>query len=75
MNTCPDCGKALISSENANVCEDCQQEMIKEITCDTCHQGVETLKACGAINYFCHTCNELKSKSAVQVVWKVKQNQ
>ncbi len=73
MNTCLHCEKTLGSSENVSVCEDCQQKMIKETTCNTCHQVVETLKACGAVNYFCHTCNELKSKSAVQAVWKISQ--
>lgn len=33
--------------------------------CNTCGKPVEVLKACGAVNFFCHHCNELKSKSAV----------
>lgn len=33
--------------------------------CPKCKSELEQLKACGAVNYFCNSCNELVSKSAV----------
>ncbi len=33
--------------------------------CNVCKSQVEVLNACGAVSYFCHTCNELKSSKKV----------
>lgn len=33
--------------------------------CPTCQDEVEVIKACGAVSYFCNTCNELKSSKVV----------
>jgi len=48
-------------------CQSCQATFQVSWLCDRCGQPVELLKACGAVNYFCNHCNELKSKSAVQL--------
>ena len=42
--------KTLIDFKKVAYCPDCSKEM-------------EKLNACGAPSYFCHDCNELKSKS------------
>lgn len=33
--------------------------------CPVCHEEVEVLNACGAVSFFCNTCNELKSSKSV----------
>lgn len=33
--------------------------------CPTCNNEVEVLNACGAVSFFCNTCNELKSSKVV----------
>jgi hypothetical protein len=46
-------------------CEACQGDYRVRGTCNTCGAELERLQACGASNWFCNQCNELKSKSAV----------
>ncbi len=38
---------------------------MKKAFCPVCHDEVEIVQACGAVNYFCNTCNELKSSKVV----------
>ena len=38
---------------------------MKKTFCPTCNDEVEVLNACGAVSFFCHTCNELKSSKDV----------
>ncbi|TCS43787.1 zinc-ribbon domain-containing protein [Reinekea marinisedimentorum] len=33
--------------------------------CPKCNSELEELRACGAVNYFCNSCNELVSKRSV----------
>lgn len=33
--------------------------------CPKCNQELEVLSSCGAVNYFCNTCNELKSSKSI----------
>ncbi|WP_297577202.1 zinc-ribbon domain-containing protein [uncultured Deefgea sp.] len=36
------------------------------IVCPDCGKEIEVLKACGASNFFCNHCNELKSSQRVK---------
>jgi len=47
-------------------CELCQADYHLCAHCPDCGAPLERLQACGASNWFCNRCNELKSKSAVQ---------
>lgn len=38
---------------------------MKKTFCPTCNDEVEVLNACGAVSFFCNTCNELKSSKVV----------
>ena len=48
-------------------CESCDQTYQKVAYCPVCAAELEKLQACGAVNYFCKQCNELKSKSRVRI--------
>ncbi|MFC3024993.1 zinc ribbon domain-containing protein [Vibrio zhugei] len=68
-NECPQCKQAMQWREGEYVCQVCQQHYLKHAYCPTCQSPLEKLQACGSVSYFCHTCNELKSKSAVQIAY------
>lgn len=66
MNTCLHCQTILVWQKTRIYhCQTCNVSFEKMVRCDQCETVVETLKACGATNYFCHTCNCLKSRSKV----------
>ncbi|RJX74494.1 DNA ligase [Vibrio sinensis] len=64
-NSCPSCGNELIWNGHYH-CEDCNVDYKKTGYCPDCEAELEKLQACGAANYFCNHCNELKSKSKVR---------
>ncbi|WP_162046986.1 zinc ribbon domain-containing protein [Vibrio taketomensis] len=51
-------------------CEHCVKDYIKVGFCPDCEAQLEKLQACGASNYFCNSCNELKSKSRVRFEYR-----
>ncbi len=66
---CPECQGAL-ENDNLNYrCSACAAQFKARAHCDRCDAELERLKACGAVDYFCNTCNEMKSKSTL--VWKL----
>ncbi|WP_099609625.1 zinc ribbon domain-containing protein [Vibrio coralliilyticus] len=64
MNPCPVCQKELEWQGHYH-CNGCASDYIKVGYCPECEDKLEKLQACGSASYFCHTCNELKSKSRV----------
>ncbi|HCM1321500.1 TPA: zinc ribbon domain-containing protein [Vibrio parahaemolyticus] len=60
QNKCPDCEVELEWTGQ------CESDFKKVGFCPDCGAELEKLQACGAANYFCNTCNELKSKSRVR---------
>lgn len=66
-NTCPRCTKALMWDAGSYRCDDCNVSFRKIAFCPKCQAELEKLQACGAVSYFCNTCNEMKSKSAVRI--------
>lgn len=66
-NQCPNCAKALQWKEGTYYCEVCSLSYKKVAYCPVCEAELEKLQACGAVSYFCNTCNEMKSKSAVRI--------
>jgi len=61
---CTDCQSELQrSGELKRYCLNCDSDFIVYVDCAECHQPLQRLKACGAVNYWCEQCNELKSKS------------
>jgi len=68
--TCPQCANELQrSGELMRHCDTCQLDYRIDISCTQCGAPLQRLKACGAVNFWCDTCNELKSKKSA--VYKV----
>ncbi|MEG3753288.1 zinc ribbon domain-containing protein [Psychromonas arctica] len=62
---CPHCQSELNrSGESKRHCETCHSDFILNIECNECGAILQRLKACGAVNFWCEDCNELKSKSS-----------
>ncbi|EOU2464353.1 zinc ribbon domain-containing protein [Vibrio navarrensis] len=68
-NLCPQCQNELQWNGQYH-CQHCEQDFKKVGFCPECTAELEKLQACGAANYFCNTCNELKSKSRVRFVFQ-----
>ncbi|WP_019615001.1 zinc ribbon domain-containing protein [Psychromonas ossibalaenae] len=61
---CPKCtGELARSGVLKRRCEACDSDFKLHAACDKCGDELERLQACGAVNFWCHSCNELKSKS------------
>ncbi|WP_232321977.1 zinc ribbon domain-containing protein [Photobacterium jeanii] len=73
-NTCPSCQQALIWQDNQYYCQDCSHYLVKNAACPDCEAQMEKLQACGSASYFCHTCNELKSKSRARISFSIVTN-
>lgn len=63
---CPACNTVLEYQVDHWHCSQCRTDYRLRGLCNTCGAELERLAACGASNWFCPQCNELKSKSAVQ---------
>ncbi len=63
---CPACNIPLESQGGHWHCGQCHTDYRLRGLCNTCGAELERLAACGATNWFCPQCNELKSKSVVQ---------
>jgi len=64
---CPNCNKE-IEKNNATgtyICKDCNKKYGKRANCDKCGNEVEMLQACGASQFFCNHCKELKSRKVL----------
>jgi len=62
---CPNCQSELTrSGESKRHCEACHSNFTLNIGCNECGEALQRLKACGAVNFWCDHCNELKSKSS-----------
>ncbi len=65
QNQCPTCEHELQWRGDYH-CEACVTDFKKVGFCPECDAQLEKLQACGSASYFCHACNELKSKSRVR---------
>ncbi|CAH8202588.1 MULTISPECIES: zinc ribbon domain-containing protein [Vibrio] len=68
-NLCPCCTKPL-EWDGRYHCSECDKHFNKIGFCPSCESELEKLQACGAANYFCNQCNELKSKSKIRFEFK-----
>jgi len=63
--TCPKCNNELQrSGELKRHCGACNSDFKLHVACNECGAELERLKACGAVNFWCNECNELKGKSS-----------
>ncbi|WP_338163626.1 zinc ribbon domain-containing protein [Vibrio sp. 10N] len=68
-NNCPTCEREL-GWDGQYHCSHCQLHFNKRAFCPDCEAELEKLQACGSASYFCHSCNELKSKSRVKLTFE-----
>lgn len=66
---CPACSGRLVADADHYRCEDCARLFEQQMSCDVCGDPIAPIKACGAVDYFCNRCNELKSKSKLVSRW------
>ncbi|NAW91821.1 DNA ligase [Vibrio sp. V05_P4A8T149] len=64
-NLCPCCQNPLMWDGRYH-CAQCKHHFNKIGFCPECDSELEKLQACGAANFFCNSCNELKSKSKIR---------
>lgn len=62
---CPEHDTPLESTGKHWHCDQCAADYRVRGRCATCGAELERVAACGATNWFCNTCNELKSKATV----------
>jgi len=62
---CPDDASLLQAQGQRLHCPSCGHDFRLRGRCGDCGEELERLLACGASNWFCNHCNELKSKSRV----------
>lgn len=65
---CPHCEQTLTRQGKLNAhCDGCDVAYFINYHCPTCQQNTRAIKACGAVDLWCDTCNELVSKSSAIV--------
>lgn len=72
--TCPVCGAEMNKNNRTGdyYCETCEKTFVKRANCDKCGNEAELLASCGAAQFFCNHCNELKSKKDLDFFFKEK---
>lgn len=65
---CPVCDNPLEQQGESAHCGQCEKDFALQALCPECHQPLEVLKACGAVDYFCQNGHGLISKKRVEFV-------
>ncbi len=69
MNSpCPICQQPLTHDETGFDCSHCERHFTHIALCPDCHQPLQVLKACGAVDYFCPHGDGLISKKRVEFI-------
>ncbi len=64
---CPACGEeGLDPRRSETACTACQAVFRLTPHCPQCNAVLERVQACGAVDFFCNTCNNLVSKRAAR---------
>ncbi|AVV38730.1 zinc ribbon domain-containing protein [Pantoea vagans] len=62
---CEKCQQPLSLSDGEFICTACGAHYPAHPCCPECHQPLEVLKACGAVDYFCRNGHGLISRKRV----------
>jgi len=62
---CPKCDADLKGSGSRYTCPECRVDYVVRFTCRKCGSEPEELAACGSVGFFCPTCKELRSRTAM----------
>lgn len=61
--TCPSCQQEGLDPRwNEATCSHCAKQFTIVAFCPACHVELERLQACGAVDFFCNSCNSMVSK-------------
>lgn len=63
---CPHCQQPLEREGQQAHCVSCDRDYKLEGDCPDCHQPLQVLAACGAVDYFCQHGHGLISKKRVE---------
>lgn len=66
---CPQCQHVLDQDNDHARCPSCGEIIEMKALCPDCHQPLQVLKACGAVDYFCQHGHGLISKNALNSCW------
>lgn len=66
--SCPACHQRLTHNETGFNCPNCERHFAHIVSCPDCHQPLQVLKACGAVDYFCQHGDGLISKIRVEFI-------
>lgn len=66
---CPQCQHVLDQDNGHARCPSCGEIIELKALCPDCHQPLQVLKACGAVDYFCQHGHGLISKNALNSCW------
>jgi len=64
---CPDCSGTLEGQGLKRTCPECKRIFEMEYHCEVCGEAPEKIASCGSVSWFCNSCNELKSRSSMDV--------
>lgn len=65
---CPTCKTPLERNGETAHCATCDKDFTVQALCPECHQALQVLKACGAVDYFCQHGHGLISKNALNLL-------
>ncbi|BBU81963.1 hypothetical protein EIMP300_33630 [Escherichia coli] len=68
---CPTCKTPLERNGETAHCATCDKDFTVQALCPECHQPLQVLKACGAVDYFCQHGHGLISKKRVEILVNV----
>lgn len=66
---CPLCQTPLECSGDIAHCATCDKNFTVKALCPDCHQPLQVLKACGAVDYFCQNGHGLISRKRVEFTY------
>lgn len=66
--SCPACQQLLTHNETGFNCPSCERHFALIALCPDCHQPLQVLKACGAVDYLCQHGDGLISKKRVEFI-------
>lgn len=66
--SCSACHQRLTHNETGFDCPNCERHFAHIALCPDCHQPLQVLKACGAVDYFCQHGDGLISKKRVEFI-------
>ncbi|MDC7225237.1 MAG: zinc-ribbon domain-containing protein [Spirochaetales bacterium] len=62
---CPECSGELQGRSSRYTCKNCGAKWKVTFRCEQCGELPKVAASCGAVSFFCDTCNSLKSRESM----------